>query len=130
MKNVLIILVLLDFSTAHAAENAWYLYKYGEWSPGAEELSDIKKNIKAFVESSEKSQILHFGEWGEYLFQYFGIVQGGEKVIEIHAFCTLDEPGRLAKELVVILDGGSCYFQLIYHPDSKRFSNLQINGEA
>jgi hypothetical protein len=31
---------------------------------------------------------------------------------------------------VVVLDGGDCYFQVIYNADANTFVSLSINGEA
>ena len=130
MKKLLIFAVLLIFSTVHADENEWYLYKTGEWTPSAKTLSIIKKNLKAFVEPIAISQMQPISNWSEYIFQYFGTVQDGERVVEIHAFCSIENPNKLNQELIMVLDGGSCYFQLLYNPSSKQFTDLQINGEA
>lgn len=130
MKTLLIFTLLLIFGSVNAAENKWYLYKSGAWTPSLEILSKIKANLKEFVEPQAASQMQPISDWDRYVFQYYGTVLGGEKVVEIHAFCSIEEPNKLTQELYMVLDGGSCYFQLFYHPNSEEFTGLQINGVA
>jgi hypothetical protein len=56
-------------------------------------------------------------------------VQADEELIFANFFCeTHGEDWR--ETAVVVLDGGDCYFQVIYNADANVYSSLWINGES
>lgn len=117
-------------TTAGAAER-WIKVAGGKWDPNTEMLSDIKTRIEAYVESQAKIQKRDLKDWQTYTFQYQGQEEEGGKYILINALCDQDIKKRdLAKRIMNIYDGGSCYFILKYDPERKDFFDLFINGEA
>lgn len=62
-----------------------------------------------------------------YSYQY---LDKGDNVIYINAFCDTWGRENLKTDLLLVEDGGSCYFQISYSRITKTFSGLSINGEA
>ena len=65
----------------------------------------------------------------EYNHQYVGIILNGRKILYANYFCNRVETDR-KNDFVFGLDGGDCYFQFKYGPDSAEFFDLQVNGSA
>lgn len=61
--------------------------------------------------------------------QYVGIVEDGERLVVVNAFCdALGIDWRSAP--VVVADGGACYFQATWDVERAEFRALVVNGEA
>ncbi len=135
MKAVLLIVVIMHVMSfvvidkAHA-NDSWVHVEGGSWvlSPGT--VSDIQGNIAAYVGSQAKATGRQLQEWKSYTFQYQEAGMPGNKWIFINAFCMEWADLPLHKEFVLVKDGGTCFFQLKYDPQKKRFYDLYINGEA
>lgn len=52
----------------------------------------------------------------------------GEKEVWINCFC--GESKNWKKELVIVNDGGNCYFNLVINLTTGKFHDLLINGDA
>lgn len=128
-----LIWVVLSFSVITSAGSAdrWIKVADGKWDPNPKMLSDIKTKIEAYVRSKAKTQKRELKNWQDYTFQYQGQEEKSKKYIFINALCDQDMKKRdLAKEIIYIFDGGSCYFSLKYDPEHEEFFDLFINGEA
>lgn len=64
----------------------------------------------------------------EYYVQYMGLVIEGERYVFANYACNVYEGWQ--DELIVVMDGGSCFFSVFYNPNIDEFSRLSINGEA
>lgn len=69
--------------------------------------------------------------WDRYGVQVVGVVSGERRLVYANFFCnprwTLrDRP----EELVMVLDGGTCYFQVWFDVSSGEYPRVVINGEA
>ena len=93
-------------------------------------LVDLKAQIESYVRSQANAQGRELKNWQDYTFQYQGQEEKGRKFIFINALCVQRDRQRLDKEIIVIFDGGSCFFSVKYDPSRKIFFNLFINGEA
>jgi hypothetical protein len=61
--------------------------------------------------------------------QYAGFIESGERKIYINAFC--DDLGiDWKRSVVVVADGGPCYWQAIYNVTTDEVEMLVVNGEA
>ena len=66
---------------------------------------------------------------GSYYRQYVGVLVRGRKLIYINAYRNVEGPG-LTIVPVGVCDGGDAYWGALYDPESRRFSDLAINGSA
>jgi hypothetical protein len=64
-----------------------------------------------------------------YTRQYVGATQGGRRVLIINAFCD-DRRNHPSwrQELVMVLDGGDCFFRAVFDVRLKRFVGVEVNG--
>ena len=128
-KVILLILFLALFPRAEAAAT-WVKVSGGSWDPSPTMLTDLKAQIESYVKSQAKAQGKELKRWQSYTFQYQARKEKGRKYIFINALCASTDQQRLDKQIIVILDGGSCFFNLKYDPLWKAFFDLFINGEA
>ncbi len=111
-------------------ENNWVRVEGGSWVPDAETTSKMKEKIEPFVSAQARAIGRQLREWKSYTFQYQGRGERGKKFVFINAFCVNDSRWQLNKQMVLVLDGGTCFFNLKYDPEKNQFFELLINGEA
>lgn len=122
MKKYLIVLFILFIpGIIHA----------GEWvavDNGAVEidLTDGRLENKLWLYINKVSTI-KFEPKEKYTFQYKAI---NNEEIFINALCDTFDRKELHKEVIVVFDGGSCFFQIQYNQKTGNFSKLRVNGEA
>ena len=128
------ILVALFSTPAFAAnDNPWIEVEGGSWVPSPEVLATLKSGIRRYVEAQARKERRELKKWSDYTFQYRGQQQHGHKFVFVSGFCTnsgLVKDVQLSKRMVLVEDGGTCFFDLKYDPGEKRFYGLYINGEA
>ncbi len=129
LKTLILLILCLALGTGALASDKW-VRVHGVWDPGSEMLDQIKAKIKAYVRARAKAQGRELKNWSAYAFQYQGQEENGRKYIFINAFCVIMKHQSPDKEIIVVMDGGSCFFNLKYNPLSKEFFDLFINGEA
>ncbi len=65
----------------------------------------------------------------KYKRQYFPFINSaGQKEVWVNCFCSDYENWR--KEILVVKDGGKCYFNLTMNLATKKFPRFNVNGEA
>jgi len=65
----------------------------------------------------------------EYKRQYFpGINDKGEKVVWVNCFCHTSRDWK--KQLIMVEDGGSCYFNVTINLTTGKYYHLRVNGVA
>jgi hypothetical protein len=111
------------------AVGSWVSMSGGSWSPAPEQLSVIQSSLEPFVKQQAAEQHRQLPNWSNYSFQYQGQLDGGQRVVFINAFC-IAPPEYTQRQFVLVFDGGSCFFQVKYDPNKKRFFQLMFNGEA
>ena len=99
------------------------------------ELIEIENILKIAVQEKNKKN-----KWSETDFeltlkgkkrQYVPVVnKKGEKEIWINFFCNDWESDTWKKDLMLVDDGGNCYFNLKVNLTNKTYSELRINGYA
>jgi hypothetical protein len=63
--------------------------------------------------------------------QYFGVTKSHRKLIYLNAFCNPSKfNSRWKQEIILVKDGGSCYFQVYFDPGKNEFIHLHYNGNA
>jgi hypothetical protein len=100
------------------------------WTPAESDILSAEKALTPFLKQShnpEAPEILK--KLDTYKRQYRGVVLNGHKQIFIRFFCEISPDSWMTEETIV-MDGGSCFFNLHYSPETKAFSNFWVNGEA
>jgi hypothetical protein len=113
------------------AHNLGEIFSWRTWRPTEADIAGLEASLSEIsdlkVENWNSS--IHIDHPERYFRQYVTVVRAGKKEIYINAFC--DYPPRdWATHLHVVLDGGTCYWQALYDPATKRFSHLTANGRA
>lgn len=101
----------------------------GVWVPNAGEVAAFEAGLAAHMKKSVPASSKELpGKLKSYKRQWFGVTAGSKKLIYGNFFCR-ELPGW-EQGLVMVDDGGDCYFQLFYDVGSGEYLNLMINGNA
>jgi hypothetical protein len=101
----------------------------GYWTPSVRDVLEAEARLELFLKASKQPQIPEILKGiRSYKRQYRGL-EGGQKFLVVRFFCDTPLPDLTEQELV-ILDGGSCFFNVRYSISTKTFSSLEINGYA
>lgn len=104
------------------------------WTPTEAQVLEIEEGVYAFLDSEIPED--HYGRailerLPYYRRQYFGIgFREGEQLIYASYFCPADHFDYWLEGNVAVEDGGECFFQFFYNPETGAYSDLQINGLA
>jgi hypothetical protein len=112
-------------AAAAQAENTW-VHVRGSWEPPPGVVSALQSTLKNHVEG--KSARLR--PWPEYAFQYQGQVDRGRRYVLVNALCRVDPNWSLQSQIVLVLDGGPCFFHLKYDPVEGSFYDLFVNADG
>ena len=126
--SVPLTLSFLAVSPATASEH-WF-YVRGEWNPTTSEMEVLRVGIEQQVRLLAQKKHWKLRDWDTYKFQYQAQTVANQRIVIINAFCYLDDSIDLHQELVVVLDGGNCYFTVKFDPTTNVFFDLFVNGEA
>ena len=99
------------------------------WTPSKEQVDKLEKKLPAYLknQSNTNSKALEI-DLQKYKRQYFGYSLSGNKVIYVNAFCDYFDYWKTT--FVFVFDGGQCFFQATYDPESDKFVSFGVNGEA
>ncbi len=109
----------------------------GFWTPTAADIQAMEAALPAFLQAEEQrdgSLVQQRAAEGlyqqleRYTRQYVGIIAGDQRLIWGNYFC--HHGGEWQEQLVLVEDGGACYFNVTFNPATGEFSNLDINGES
>jgi hypothetical protein len=105
----------------------------GVWTPTAEDIAQLEADLPAFLRTAQNPWLRPdppiWDREPDYMRQYLGIVENGNEIIYANFFCDPhDFDWRSAYYFVN--DGGDCYFQVKYNPQTREFFDLSVNGEA
>jgi hypothetical protein len=106
--------------------------RHGSWQPEQTDIDGLEKglsHISGLNVMGWKSNI-HIEHPEQYFRQYVGVSRKGNRQIYINAFCDDPPPTDWRSHLLVVDDGATCYWQALYDPATKTFSNLTINARA
>jgi hypothetical protein len=101
------------------------------WMPLKSDVIAAEHELLPYLRDSKNPQVREIlAKIATYKRQYIGIELAGHKQIYMNFFCDADTSDTWKNGQVEVMDGGSCYFNLRFTPDSKNFSRLEINGRA
>jgi hypothetical protein len=104
---------------------------YGIWHPSYADIASLESRLSGISELTPVNwrSNIHIDEPRKYFRQYMGVSHQGLRRILINAFCD-SPPTDWHDRLVVVTDGGTCFWQALYDPSTGAFSDLTINGRA
>jgi hypothetical protein len=109
-----------------------YLYPKGAsfWTPAESDIFSAEKALTPFLKQSHNPKTPEIlKKLDTYKRQYRGVVLHGHKQIFIRFFCEISSDSWMTEEAIIV-DGGSCFFNLQYSPETKTFSHFWVNGQA
>jgi hypothetical protein len=101
-------------------------------SPTKRELASIENKLADFISKHPAAFREPIKDISKYKIQYMVIHDKGHRLIFINGVCKDVWPNvkNGDKELVMVKDGGACFFNLKYDPQLDLFLDFMINGEA
>ena len=104
----------------------------GDWQPSVADVVSALDYLKHDYGLWLGKRATDVKPWREYRFQYYGIRKKGRKIVYLNAFCSSywDEAQDWRTKLVLVMDGGSCFFHAKFDVDSAGIISVVMNGEA
>ena len=104
----------------------------GDWKPTELHFIDAQGTVKHDYAAwlGRNGPVLR--TWSQYRFQYWGERRGKRRVLHLNAFCQ-DFWGQAPdwrRTIVLVKDGGDCFFQAEVDVDAGALVGFSINGEA
>jgi hypothetical protein len=103
------------------------------WTPTEGQIQELEARLPDYLMSlKDPTAHLIADSLITYHRQYLGLREGAKNLVYVNAFCQEHSswPSNWKTEFVFVQDGGPCYFQVYYDPESKVFSRLAVNGDA
>jgi hypothetical protein len=130
-----------DFAVIFTGENAagqGLGYEFNDdpeayWTPSQAEVAALEAGLVDYLQRELSEGMWGYRVWErlpEYGRQYFGLVFEGERLIFANYFCNTSDDMNWQEQYVLVMDGGDCFFRLLYNPQTGEYSNLIVNGEA
>ena len=106
------------------------MVKGGSWQPTEADIDSLEASLPMVrsLKAENSGRGVRIDHPEQYFRQYVGVVQKRKRLIYINAFC--HEVPYWRQSLVIVLDGGACYWQAFYDPITHAFLSLMINGVA
>ena len=101
------------------------------WTPSRDDVLAFEERLGPYLQQAAPPQTdpSPLSDLNKYRRQYIGILVDGQRVIFANFFCN-GHHTDWQHELVFVLDGGSCYFEVKYDVQTGAFYDLSIHGEA
>ena len=102
----------------------------GNWQPLPQDIATLEAVLPEYLRTAAAPRSPELWQKSSsYKRQYAGMLENGNLLIHMNAFC--DAVGQdWQQEPVVVMDGGDCYFTLVYNVQTGTFERLNINGDA
>jgi len=111
------------------AIGSWLPVPGGSWQPTTSDIAEAKSQIEPYVSREASLAKKTLPNWSSYTFQYQGRELHGRQVVLVNAFCSAPTP-HAATQMVMVFDGGPCYFQAHWDPINKIYISVVFNGDA
>jgi len=101
----------------------------GYWTPSESEVLAAEKQLVPFLRGSSDPRVKEIlNKISTYKRQYVGVIVAGQKYLYFNLFCLA--PNYWTRSEVIVLDGGSCFFNVRFSNETKTFSHFRVNGVA
>jgi hypothetical protein len=104
----------------------------GSWQPTKADIDGLEANLSkvSALKAEGWPSTIRIDHPQQYFRQYVAILRGGQRRIYVNAFCDEQLRSEWRDRLVVVNDGATCFWQALYDPTIKKFSNLRINARG
>lgn len=108
---------------------------YKPWSPEPGDIEIAERLLKECFDKERSGTVNPFfgKSLEDYNRQFAGaVIEGGNRVILVNCFCRSQEKtlDKWREQLVLVADGGNCFFHLKVNLDTGRYYGLMVNGQA
>jgi hypothetical protein len=101
----------------------------GYWTPSEDQIRGLRAQLPPYLFDATPPERTRPRGTDAYFAQFVGITRDGQPLIHANFFC--DDFGMdWRSDLMIVCDGGSCFFSVEYDPATGVYQNLMINGEA
>ncbi len=142
---VTLLTIFVFFSKSHAEikidTSQYVVIKYGEFKVfdnakattlSKAEIDQIEDLLHKAINDYNKDK-KHYAKimpLSKYKIQFVPVINNkGEKEVWVNCFCDADS-SRWRKELIIVEDGGNCYFQVKINLKTMKWYSMGINGYA
>jgi hypothetical protein len=109
---------------------SWLIENDDFWTPSVDDITKLEEKIAEYLSQNSHQFYGQPPVWeqlDEYQRQYIGLEHAGQQLIYGNYFCNSGGV-NWREELVVVDDGGDCFFQIEYDVESEAFIKLLVNG--
>ncbi len=102
------------------------------WEPTLGDINDVEADLAQIttLSNTDSDPSRHIDSPRGYYRQYLAVSMGGKRKIYVNALCTIDQDTNWRKRLIVVADGGKCFWHAMYDVSTRTFSELSVNGRA
>jgi hypothetical protein len=102
------------------------------WTPSESDVALAEQALPLYLQQlgtqDPRAQLI-LKQISSYKRQYAGVVTGGQKEVFLSLFCQTDGIDWRQSE-VIVMDGGTCFFQVYFSVTEKTFSRFTVNGRG
>jgi len=123
---------ILLVAPLYAESESWVRVLGGAFVVQAKELESMHASLELTVTNAAKAQKKTLPVWNRYLIQFREKYIEGQRAVEIQGSCEHESHMDIRRVFVgdEIMDGGTCYFTVIYLIGTGRYSNVLFHGYA
>lgn len=96
------------------------------WTVSQADVDKLNDALFTYLQAEGEDNIVN--DFDSYYQQFFGFAINDERFIYGNYFCRESE--MLREDIVIVLDGGDCYFQVVYDVANDAIVQLMVNGDA
>jgi hypothetical protein len=100
----------------------------GFWAPTTAQIDELEALLVSYLRSTPSGRSLRPLE--QYHRQYVGFIKLGKRYIYGSFYAFPFDSKREATEPIVVCDGGSSFWGVVFSVESKAFTDLSLNGVA
>jgi hypothetical protein len=104
----------------------------GKWTPEKADIQALESSLDQItsLKATVGDPKIHIEHPDQYYRQYVGIIFTGRKRILVNSICEVKYNPDWRERLIVVVDGGPCFWHALFDPETRKFSDLEINGRA
>lgn len=103
----------------------------GYWTPDWDQVQALEDRLGPYLQhAAPQTYPGPLRPLNEYSRQYMGLLVNGQRVIFANFFCNPLDHDNWQRDYVLVMDGGSCYFEIKYDVQTGALYDLSIHGES